>query len=278
MSTDSEVYYLRIKQQPDQYIAPQILAHRLLLEKGVKVPEVVAFEEKNPQLNRSFMLVREISGISLQKLKSRDKEGFKRIVADVLFEAGENLSRVSSIPVKGSGYIRTDLAGLRILEANFPTTASFLLHEFEQRVNGLESAGYKSYTSAEVDKFKELVNFFLNSSETHLANGDLMLDHIYVDKGRYTGIIDWGDVLADGRYYDLALFSAYYPQLLPYILDGYASRAGLEKDYMLKLTLTRIAVTVKRLYWIAKHIPENVYDHPFLRTVAADRKYLQAIV
>ena len=58
----NEVLYLRILPEDDATFAPEAAAHTVLQRKGVRVPIVVYWEDRNKAVNRSVMITTEIAG------------------------------------------------------------------------------------------------------------------------------------------------------------------------------------------------------------------------
>src|SRR2546425_1934496 len=90
-----EVFYLRVAEEHDASLAPEVRVHELLRERGVKVPAVVYFEPFNEGLQRSIMVTTEITG---------EHVGHRRVDAntkEVLRAAGRDLAVGNSIAVEG---------------------------------------------------------------------------------------------------------------------------------------------------------------------------------
>lgn len=52
-------------------------------------------------------------------------------------------------------------------------------------------------------------------------HGDLQADHVFVDDGHVTGLLDWSDVSAGDGAYDLAVLTSTAKHHLPSLLEGY---------------------------------------------------------
>src|SRR5947209_11250902 len=57
-----EIFYLRVLPEEGATFAPEVEAHALLRRAGVRVPEVVYWDDLDPGLSRAVMLTTEIEG------------------------------------------------------------------------------------------------------------------------------------------------------------------------------------------------------------------------
>jgi Ser/Thr protein kinase RdoA (MazF antagonist) len=69
----------------------------------------------------------------------------------------------------------------------------------------------------------------LNVQNAVLVHGDFDISHMFHSAGRYSGIIDFGEILGNNRLYDLATFVVFYQDriLYSYLLEGYREVASL---------------------------------------------------
>src|SRR5919199_6785804 len=105
-----EVFYLRVLPEEGASFAPEVLAHRLLCERGAHVPEVIYWEHYNPALDHSVMVTTEIKGHAI----GRGAE--PGALRDVLVAVGHDLALANAIPVQHFGWVRRDRADVVRLE------------------------------------------------------------------------------------------------------------------------------------------------------------------
>jgi aminoglycoside phosphotransferase (APT) family kinase protein len=268
----NEVFYLRIALgEYERCVSSQVLAHTRLLKLKVKVPEIVSWEEFNPLIGHSYMLVREIKGFPLHS-KQAQAEDFRSRIPEVLEAAGADIAKVAAVKVSGFGHIDKNIPYLKKLTGEFDSDLEWLWERFAKGVTWLEEEGYPTYSENEKQLYRELLTKFLRTESPILAHGDLAPSHIYAYEGKYSGIIDWGDILCAGRTYDLAHFGSYAPGLVTYLEKGYHAVTPLPDDYQVQFLLTRIAVSIRKLAWISKNQKQLFSDHSFKRVIPADRE------
>ena len=223
--TAQGVYFLRYLPEPASFAA-EALAHRLLLEKGVRVPRVLAFEHRNEAAGLSLMITEAIPGSSVKDCWPGQALG------DILHEAGRQLALLHQLPVEGFGWIdrsRWDkLCGEK---------ASFSSYFDEYLTEDLEALHRYPFTPAQRSYLAECLaqaRSLLRPDQVVLVHGDFDVTHIFHEGGRYTGIIDLGEIRGCLPHYDLGTFfycdesagGAAYRHLL----EGYRQIAPLTKD------------------------------------------------
>ncbi len=192
----NEVFYLRIAEERAASLVPEVRVHTLLRERGVKAPEIVYFEPFDEALERSVMVTTEIRGEPMSLC------GFDANTPAILREAGSDLARINDVPVEGFGWIRRDQQNGGTLEAEHATQRAFVLEHLEADLALLRAT---MLTTAEVTAARAW-RLDWDAEHARLAHGDLDLSHIYQHEGRYTGMIDFGEIRGTGRFYDLGHF------------------------------------------------------------------------
>jgi aminoglycoside phosphotransferase (APT) family kinase protein len=241
-----ETLYLRLAETREAGLAPEALVHRLLRERGVRVPEVVYFEPFDEALQRSVMMTTEIAGRPLAESDPRTD------VAAILVAAGRDLAVVNSLPVAGFGWIRREGRAAVRLAGELPTYRQFALEDLEQRLDLLRQGWL---TSEETEAICQVVadnDAWFDADRSHLAHGDFDVSHIYHDDGEYTGMIDFGEIRGTDRLYDLAHFALHdgerlSPGLLPHLLAGYMEVTLLPEDHAQRIALASLLVAVGAL-------------------------------
>lgn len=246
-----EILYLRVSDEGEN-MSSEALAHKLVLEKGVKAPMVLYCCDFSHLLKRSFMITSEIKGTSLQSCGN--------IPEDVLVETGKQLGLINSIAVENFGWIDREVKGAKKLVGCYKSFEEFALN-FERIENMLKdlikfglfdaalAANYMSYVIVRKD--------VLNVSQAVLSHGDFDLSHIYINRGVYSGIIDFGDIRATSVFHDLGHFYTHAPRYFLPLLSGFLSVNKLEDDYMEKIEFDATLSTLGKLWWISINIPNN---------------------
>jgi len=211
---------------------------------GVAVPAVLAYAHLHADLGLSVMLTTEIAGEPL----SRNVGQAER--AAILFEAGRELARINSIPVAGFGWIRRDTSVVTALSAELPTNGDFLLGELAADLALLSSRGLSLVERVAIEAAVARCTTLLDTPQGWLAHGDFDPTHIYGQNGRYTGIIDFGEMRGADRAYDLGHFAlraweADRSSNLGALLAGYAAVSPLPPDAERHLALTALLIGVR---------------------------------
>lgn len=119
--TDGETFYLRVAEGPTACLAPDALVHRLLRERGARLPAVVAFSPCEASLGRSAMVTTAIPGEPIARMRGGHD------LRPVLVEAGRDLALVNGLAVDGFGWIGRDGGAADRLAAELPTHRAFAL-------------------------------------------------------------------------------------------------------------------------------------------------------
>jgi aminoglycoside phosphotransferase (APT) family kinase protein len=272
-----DTLYLRMIEDKNEMVSPQIVAHEQLLKRDVRVPRFVSWDDMNATLGRSYMVVKEIPGIPLNKLRKIDKAKYDACIEQVLNDAGEDLAKVTLISTQGYGWIKRDKRKTKELIGELDSYKGFLLDKLPKQVKEMESMGFQSLNEDEVERFKMLVYKYIDEERPVLAHGDFDMNHIYVNNGRYSGIIDWGDIRSASNLYDIAHFGTFHPEEEQYLMKGFKNITRLGKDYEIKLLLTRIAVCINKLHWILKNQRSLFENHIFRERILEDIEKLKGI-
>jgi aminoglycoside phosphotransferase (APT) family kinase protein len=246
--SEQETFYLRVLPERNASFAPEVWVHQTLRASGADVPEVVHFEHRSPILDRSVMLVREIPG---------DEVGHRpvgSVTRGVLIEAGRQLAVINSVTVDGFGWIRRDQPEVGRLQAEHAAYRTFLLEHLE---GDLASLVGSVLTEAEVAAIRTAVGYhedWLDVPGAHLAHGDFDATAIFRRDGRFTGIIDFGEMRGTDRWYDLGHFRMHdgetYPApLLDWLVEGYRLAAQLADNYAQRISFASLLIGVRTLGW-----------------------------
>lgn len=248
-----EVFYLRIAEEPDMSLAPEVEVHVELVKAGVLVPEVVHYEPYVPDLNRSVALTREIDGGPIAPDTSTSD------IAAIYRAAGRDFAVINSLPVRGFDWIVRD-GEPRPLRGERPSYSDFVLAD--GALHSLEKLGFSTAQQDRVGEMLERERAAGPDGETgYLAHGDLDTPHVFARDGRYTGIIDFGEIRGTSRWYDIAEFALHSdnPQsalAVQNLVRGYAEVQALPDDYDRRIRDTGAMVIVHRLdKWLRRDGP-----------------------
>jgi aminoglycoside phosphotransferase (APT) family kinase protein len=271
---DADVFYLRVLPEEGASFAPEMRVHELLKERGVKVPEVVYFEHCNQALQRSVMVTREIKGRHIGYCSKEDE------LRDILVEAGRDLAVINTILVKGFGWIKRDRDEVGPLEAQWATNRTFM---FEYLEDDLAILGREVLSDWEIRAIREIVGCYsglLDGEQSWLAHGDFDATHIYQEYGRYSGIIDFGEIRGTDRFYDLGHFRMHDGEtlrslVLPYLLEGYKEVVSLPADCDQWICLSSLLIGVRTLSRSLGKFVRDVRSHPAVGSIRCDIKVLR---
>lgn len=250
IKADNVVTYMRLLPEKASFQS-EVSAHMLLHDKGLKVPRVLAYEEKNQVTGLSLMLVNEIKGSSLESSYSSawSSQGF----ASILYNAGVELSKIHQVKVNGFGWI--DKTSQKQLIGEHKTFKDYYCQHLN---HDLSKLSLYPFTPIEIDKIKHYIALGKDRLETPnavLVHGDFDMSHIYQDKGHYSGLIDFGEIRGNNKYYDLATFIAFSQDALAFkhLLSGYDSKSRLEPIDLFSIELMALSILLRFLGKKEKH-------------------------
>jgi Ser/Thr protein kinase RdoA (MazF antagonist) len=252
-------------------LEPEVRIHALLRERGARVPEVVYFEPLDESLQRSVLMTRAIAGGPL----TEHCNGLA--LPEILHEAGRDLALINAVSVTGFGWIRRDQGVSQRLVAEHLSRQTWSL-EYIDSVRSLERAGELS--AAEVSGAVAAIERWVtwpSGEQECLAHGDFDVSHIFQHDGRYTGIIDFGEVRGADRLYDLAHFHLHDGETLhefqlPHLLSGYREVLPLPPSGVQQIKLLAQVIGIRALARSLRHPPgaDRAWLRDRLRTLLAD--------
>ena len=264
-----QVYYLRIIDD-DETASPEVLAHELILKKGVSAPRVACWKDFDKKLKgRSWMIKEEIPGGPLKGKSEKERR--------VIYAAGRDLALINSINSDGFGWIRRDKESANKLIGCYPSFEEFIfdMRRIENMLRDLVKLGILEKSL--VKKYLKYVagrKSLVICPEGHLSHGDFDLSHIFVKESEYTGIIDFGDIRLTSVYHDLAHFYTFAPKYFQDLLKGYLSVTRLDNGYMEKIDLIAVLFALGKLWWRAKNMPKKVKaGEPALEKVLSVKRF-----
>lgn len=266
-----EVYYLRILPDAEASFTPEIAALTRLRQHQIRVPEIVHYEDYNRLLGRPIMVEAEIRGLALSR------SSFPRdILEKVVVEAGRDLARINSLIVEGYGWVRVRRAEPARLRGQWPTFRAFAHAYRAADLAYLRTHVLKREDSRLLERVLAQYDSWLDDiQQGHLAHGDFDSTHIFQEHGRYTGIIDFGEVRGANHWYDLAHFRIRDGARPPFSLfaaleSGYAEITPLPPGYEQILRLTSIVINLRALTRAFQSRPPDQYIWRQLEMLYAD--------
>ena len=275
MLCGDETLYLRVLPEEGASFAPEVAAHTLLRQRQVNVPEVLYFEQRNELLQRSIMLTTAIKGRPLSQSPALSVEVREAIVT----EAGRDLALINSVPVEGFGWVKRDSSDTRQLQAPWPTYRAFALEWWEADLAYLAKSTLSRTEAAMLERLISQYDSYLNSEGSSLAHGDFDSTHIYQEAGRYTGIIDLGEIRGTDRWYDLGHFHLHDGKQLSMGLEAalvrsYGAIVPLPSDYEQRIRFTSLLINVRALAHRLQKRPASRYTQHLLEMLRDDLAYL----
>jgi len=266
---DGTTFYLRLAERAEASLAPEVLVHQRLRERGVLVPEIVQFDPFHEGLGRSMMVTTEIPGIPITDAPPGTD------LRPVLIAAGRDLAAIAGLEVVGFGWIRRDRLAAANLAAELPSLRDFVLDGLESQL----AIARHVLTATEIRAVEWAVDRdtgWLDVAPGRLAHGDVDASHIYQRDGHYSGIIDFGEIRGADRCYDLGHVALHDGEhvptpLLPDLLAGFSTITALPADHVARIRCWSIIIGVRVLTRVADR-PGRYQNH----LVAAIRAALAA--
>jgi aminoglycoside phosphotransferase (APT) family kinase protein len=239
---DGAVLYLRVLPEQGASFGPEAYVHRILRARGLLAPQALYFEHYNPLLQRSIMLTTEIPGRAIG-YGPRSPQA-----QQIVRQAGRELATINSIPVHGFGWIKRDHGCVESLSAECDSYAEWLRPDLEAALATLAQRAVLSARDVQalrlaIDEAEDL----FGGEPAYLAHGDFDVTHIYHQDGRYSGIIDFGEIRGANQLYDIGHFQIENADLLPDLLEGYAESGTLPQDHMRRIALNGVLIGARRL-------------------------------
>lgn len=265
-TVDGVRYYLRLAEEAGEDLTTDALVLERLRALDVRVPGVVAASPRTAALPFSWMIMTEIPGRSLARGGTDDEAG------QAATAAGRDVAVINSVLVAGFGWLQRD--GSEQLTAELPSysqfAGSYLPNPWPGRLGKLFDQRQLEVLHALVAAEKDRP---LRGG--HLAHGDLDVTHIYVHAGRYSGIIDFGEMRGADAHFDLGHFLLHDGETRPAslfssFLKGYLQVSPLTDGYREAIRTSAILLGLRQLSrWLG---PERGYSlsEPLVRLRAAE--------
>jgi aminoglycoside phosphotransferase (APT) family kinase protein len=261
------VFYLRMSEEEGQSLGPEVEVHRRLRGLELRVPEVVFFEPFDPGLRRSIMITTEVPGSPLPR------DAAPEIVREVLVEAGRELARVNQVPVAGFGWLLRDRHE-GPLRAEFETYEALAFHGLEARLRLLADVLFSPQEIRDLERLVAEAVSDLGTAVPRLAHGDFDATHIFQQDGRFTGLIDFGEIRGAESWYDLAHFALHDGEHLcarglADLEEGYADVVSLPEQLTERRRRSAVQIGVFRLGKQLERHGDDALRRPYLRAIRA---------
>lgn len=267
-----DIFYLRLAESAEASLHPEMQIHTWLHERGVKAPQVVYFEPFDPVIERSAMVTTEIRGDHIGNLL------IDSATAAILREAGRDLAVINSLPVAGYGWIRRDRPDAGRLEAEHASLHAFIFEHLEADIAVIGTGGFDT---VETGTLRDLILDTIPripGEQAWLAHGDFDVSHIFQEHGRYTGIIDFGEIRGATRLYDLGHFRLHDGErlnqaMLRELLQGYQEITPLPPDAERQIDMTALMIGVRTLARVIPRPGDGKYQRHLtqaIRTLVSD--------
>jgi len=273
LEAHGQTHFIRLGEDPGDRRIGEITAHRHLRALGLPVPCVLNYEDDPPELDRSIALTSRIPGVPLLELSGAAS------TEDIGALAGETLASINSIPVRGYGWV-TGVMDDGTLLAEHPDRAAWAAG-YVHAADRIVAAGiFSSDLAAQLRSAIETWAHLPETAPAALAHGDFDSTHIYVDPetGKFTGIIDFGEIRGADRLYDLGHLllhdgEAGRPRIWPHVLAGYSRVNPLPDDVIGRVRLQALAIGTRALEiqiarpvsryreWLASRLRDLLVDH-----------------
>ncbi|MFL5694355.1 MAG: phosphotransferase family protein [Ktedonobacteraceae bacterium] len=266
-----ETFYLRLLPEEGASFAPEVAVHNRLRQMQVKVPDVIYFEDQHEALHRSVMVTTEIKGRPVSQRLSLAKDGLNAL----LIEAGRDLARINSVVVDGFGWMKRNDPDMEQLHAQWPTYRAFALEHWQADLAYLATTTLQPSEFAMLESIPSSHTSWFEVEQGQLAHGDFDTTHVYQEHGRYTGIIDFGELRGANQYYDLGHFHMSDGEMLPHrilpgLLRGYREAASLPSDYEQHIYFTSVLINVRALARSLQKRPPTHYTQHLLQRLRED--------
>jgi aminoglycoside phosphotransferase (APT) family kinase protein len=212
------VLYVRIAEEAHEDLSVDAALLEHLGGLGLGVPPVVHVEPFDQAIGRSVLIMGEITGTPVAQC--RDERAARRVTR----AAGRELAMLNRVGVQGFGWIQRR-PPVWPLHATSRDYADFVTTDLPDPWPGpLEAL----FSTSELDQLWELVDSERRRelASGTLAHGDFDTTHIFQVDGRYTGLIDLGELRGAEPLFDLGHFYLWDHQntpvpLLDDLLAGY---------------------------------------------------------
>jgi aminoglycoside phosphotransferase (APT) family kinase protein len=235
---------VRVSRDEDKNFEQERWAIAECRQRGVPVPEILGiWHLSTPRHPLDVCVQRKVDGELLTACKLSSNRQ-RQIVA----QAGEFLSRVHDVPVKGFGYINGNGEG----EYSTPERALNAFRAMESEF--LKLAERVDVSVRDMRRVLRLIDEDERQaphSDPCLTHNDFCAKHIMVSKASVSGFIDFGEVAGSEPISDFVRWDYYDAERFPleWLMEGYTNKAVFDDDFDRRLHLKRIAFSLWVMRW-----------------------------
>lgn len=251
-----ETFYLRVAEEADENLETDAELHERLLALGVRVPRVVFVEPFDAAIGRSVAITTVVPDVSLA-----DAACPPEVARAVVSEAGQDLAIINGVTVDGFGWVRRVGPSwpLRAEHADYvPFLTSYLPADWPGPLELLLPGNVLPVVEAMLNDERARP-----PAAARLAHGDYDTTAIFCAGGRYTGVIDFGEIRGAEPAFDLGHFHLHDQERVPYrllpaLLDGYGQVERLPDTR--SISRSAVLLGLRQLCrWLARG---HGLDHP----------------
>ncbi|WP_169445265.1 phosphotransferase family protein [Paenibacillus terrigena] len=253
------VLYLRVLPERELSFGVEVHLHQLLRRRDVQVPEVIHFEHHNEILGMSIMLVTEIPGIDASSCASFDR------YKNLLKEAGHQIARIHQVDVDGFGWIVRGDASLEMTLRAEKSNLYDVIHAFlDEDLSILAGHVISLEEASRIRRILGDGTDLMTRHSSKLIHGDFDDSHIFQQDGRFTGIIDFGEIQGGSPLYDLGHFKLHDGQRyqgFDALAAGYHEERMLTNDDHSEIDLWALWIGIRRLGMMYKRPWGGYHEH-----------------
>lgn len=205
------------------------------------------------------MLVKEIHGSNVEDCSSIDE------YEDILFEAGKQIAVINQVRVDDFGWIKrgnneygTTLRG----EKN--SLHEYIYESLDKDLFLLSENIFNKNVTNQIIATLNAGTALMLRHQSYLIHGDFDDSHIFFHNGKFTGIIDFGEIQGNSPLYDLGHFKLHDGQrYLGYnsLAKGYNEVRDLSYDDQIEIDLWALWIGVRRLGSVCKRTWGGYHEH-----------------
>ncbi len=196
---DGNVIFIRINKDPQKFEV-EIAGYKILEEKEIPVPKVIAFNPNPKNIGHPTMIMSGALGKSIGQADLSPEQG------DVVYEeVGRTLHSINEFQLEGFGPLEISNGQPRGRFNSYKEQCEFWGININKAIDFLIKNNLLS--KEEIEKLQRI---FLeissqNISKAQLLHRDMHLGHIFTDGKKITGIIDLERMQAGDPRYDIAM-------------------------------------------------------------------------
>jgi Ser/Thr protein kinase RdoA (MazF antagonist) len=240
----TDTFYLRVAEERGEDLRTEAELHDRLRGLGVRVADVVHVEPLDAGIGRSVLITTEVPGTSLADVSDPG------VAATVAEDAGCDLALLNAVPVDGYGFVRRHGPGWP-LRAEHSRHSTFVTSHLPRRWPGPLASLFDGRDLEAVEGLLERERA-RPPARAALAHGDFDVTPIFCADGRYTGLIDFGEIRGTEPLFDLGHFLLHDREtlpvaLLPAVLRGYQQVRPLPADHAETIRRSAVLLGLRQL-------------------------------